>query len=334
MKRLLAVFSLLICFATAPRAQVNVGMGTNTPLASALLDLTSTSQGFLMPRMTTTQRNAITLPKTGLFVFDKTVVDFYYYTGTQWLPILSNYSGWNTTGNSGTVSSTNFVGTTDSIDFRFRSYNTSVMTITARGRVGLGSTATAPTEPFDVWGDTPLNIHTAAIRGATAARGVALGALSFNFTFGSMQSYNASGVGSSGAPMVIQQDGGFVCVGDTLPRTLLDIKGDLAIRDTTATFTNGNNNNVIIKTWSWVPVTGPSASFTLTGVANPQDGKILVLYNRTTQAMTIANDNINSTAGNRIYTNTGANITTTGTGAVTLIYSTTEAHWILLSVQS
>jgi hypothetical protein len=38
---------------------INVGIGTSTPNQSSILDLTSTSKGILIPRMTTTERNAI-----------------------------------------------------------------------------------------------------------------------------------------------------------------------------------------------------------------------------------------------------------------------------------
>lgn len=47
-----------------------VGIGTNSPVVSSLLDLTSTVQGFLPPRMTTTQQNAISSPAEGLQIYD------------------------------------------------------------------------------------------------------------------------------------------------------------------------------------------------------------------------------------------------------------------------
>ena len=46
-----------------------VGVGTNTPAASAILDVSSTSKGFLFPRMTESQRGAISSPATGLLVY-------------------------------------------------------------------------------------------------------------------------------------------------------------------------------------------------------------------------------------------------------------------------
>ena len=46
----------------------NIGIGTTAPAASSKLDITSTTQGVLFPRMTTTQKNAIASPATGLVV--------------------------------------------------------------------------------------------------------------------------------------------------------------------------------------------------------------------------------------------------------------------------
>ena len=60
----------------------NVGIGTLTPNSSAQLDITSTNKGVLIPRMTTTQRNAITSPAKGLMVFDSTATSLWYYDGT------------------------------------------------------------------------------------------------------------------------------------------------------------------------------------------------------------------------------------------------------------
>lgn len=71
------------------KASGNVGIGTTTPDASSLLDLTSTTQGFLMPRMTSTQRNAIAAPVLGLQVFDTSVNVPYYYS-TSWQKMMQN----------------------------------------------------------------------------------------------------------------------------------------------------------------------------------------------------------------------------------------------------
>ncbi len=61
----------------------SVGIGTTSPATSAILDLTSTTQAFLPPRMTTPQRNAIAAPVPGMIIFN---------TSTQNLEIFT--SGW------------------------------------------------------------------------------------------------------------------------------------------------------------------------------------------------------------------------------------------------
>ena len=64
-----------------------VGIGTNAPEASAVLDLSSTTQGFLPPRMTFTQMTAISTPTLGLMVYctDCEPQGLYYYDGSYFL---------------------------------------------------------------------------------------------------------------------------------------------------------------------------------------------------------------------------------------------------------
>ncbi len=64
-----------------------VGIGTNTPNSTALLDLTSTTKGFLAPRMTTTQRDAITSPATGLQIYNTTTNKLNVYNGSAWVEV-------------------------------------------------------------------------------------------------------------------------------------------------------------------------------------------------------------------------------------------------------
>jgi hypothetical protein len=59
-----------------------IGIGTVTPNASSILDITSTTKGMLAPRMTTAQRTAITTPADALLVYDTDVKSFYYYNST------------------------------------------------------------------------------------------------------------------------------------------------------------------------------------------------------------------------------------------------------------
>jgi hypothetical protein len=67
----------------------NLGIGTSTPNASAILDAQSTTKGVRMPNMTTTQKNAINSPAAGLMVFDTTLSKLCVYTGAAWETITS-----------------------------------------------------------------------------------------------------------------------------------------------------------------------------------------------------------------------------------------------------
>ena len=62
---------------------VSIGSGV-TPVASAALEVVSTSKGFLPPRMTTTQKNAIATPAAGLVVYDTTTNKLCCYNGSTW----------------------------------------------------------------------------------------------------------------------------------------------------------------------------------------------------------------------------------------------------------
>lgn len=54
----------------------NIGLNNAAPDVSSILDITSTTKGFLAPRMTSAQKNAITTPATGLLVFDTDTARF------------------------------------------------------------------------------------------------------------------------------------------------------------------------------------------------------------------------------------------------------------------
>jgi len=71
----------------------SLGVGTNVPSTKSVLDLTSTTKGFLPPRMTTTQRNAIASPVVGLLIWNTTDSTLQQYRGL---------SGWASFGGGGT----------------------------------------------------------------------------------------------------------------------------------------------------------------------------------------------------------------------------------------
>jgi hypothetical protein len=69
-----------------PTSGGNIGFGTITPVASALVEMSSTAQGFLLPRMTKTQRDAISSPATGLMVYQTdNTPGLRVWNGTNWM---------------------------------------------------------------------------------------------------------------------------------------------------------------------------------------------------------------------------------------------------------
>jgi len=125
MKMLMLLIAACFIFCNATIAQ-NVGIGTATPNASAQLDISSTSKGMLVPRMTMAQRNAVVTPANGLLIYQTdNTPGFYFYNGSSWVSIAGSatLTGWSTTGNAGTTPATNFMGTTDDQPLSFKLNN-------------------------------------------------------------------------------------------------------------------------------------------------------------------------------------------------------------------
>lgn len=95
MKKITLLSLSLIMIVALSQAQTNTfpttgsaGIGTTTPNASSVIDMTSTTQGMLVPRMTKNQRDAIVLPATGLMIYQtNSTPGFYYYSGTAWTAV-------------------------------------------------------------------------------------------------------------------------------------------------------------------------------------------------------------------------------------------------------
>jgi len=336
---------LIVAAAAVSRAQ-NVSIGTAAANNSALLHLESTSQGFLAPRMTQAQRNAISTPATGDLVYCTDSVSaaapatFYYYNGVAWVPFLG--TGWLLLGNAGTVAGTNFFGTTDNIDLVAKTNSVEGMRLTAAGNLGVGTAA-----------PTSL-LHTVA---SGAKAGTYIGNLLTNTATTSTASINKYGteitstgawsgasdtnvglyVNATGGTTNISGifQGGDVGINTTAPQTYANDNGDFANNYTNYTASNGVNNDIAIGPWTFVRVTGPTAAFSLNGIAGGVDGKYITLFNSTTQTITIANESATSAAANRIWTlNSLGDIVIPGKTVIKLIYSTADSRWIVMSAST
>lgn len=134
----------------------NVGINSTgtAPKTSAGLDVDFLDKGLLIPRValdSTLDVMTIASPDSSLLVYNTATAGtppnnvtpgYYYFTGAAWTRIANGnptVSGWGTVGNSGTNSSTNFIGTTDAADLAIKTNNTQRLQITSDGNFGLGT---------------------------------------------------------------------------------------------------------------------------------------------------------------------------------------------------
>jgi len=94
------------------QTSANIGLNNTTPDASALLDMTSTAKGLLVPRMTTTQRAAISTPANGLIAYDSIANTLGWYNGSAWKTFADSATGGGVTSLAAIGSSPNANGAT------------------------------------------------------------------------------------------------------------------------------------------------------------------------------------------------------------------------------
>lgn len=117
MKKSIVVLVFGLAFFTG---NAQTGIGTTTPSPSAKLEVASSNQGFLPPRIALTATNAaspVTSPATGLLVYNTATAGtapnnvapgYYYWNGSAWVAILSNITTSSISGNGTTTTLTNF----------------------------------------------------------------------------------------------------------------------------------------------------------------------------------------------------------------------------------
>lgn len=126
-----------------------IGIGTTSPNSSAALDITSTNSGLLIPRLTESQKLAIASPATGLLIFQTDGASgFWYFNGTIWSPFVGSGDNWSLTTNTGTIPSTNKLGTLDSNPLVIKTNNQEAIRITPAGNIGINTTT--PTSKLNV----------------------------------------------------------------------------------------------------------------------------------------------------------------------------------------
>jgi len=303
---LLGLLSLVV----NARAQTgNVGIGTSNPDASALLEMQSTDKGILIPRMTYAQRNAIAAPVKGLLIFQTdsiapaTPSTFYYWDGTQWVPFLFAGRAWQTFGNSGTNASTNFLGTTDSVDMVIRTNNQERLRVYAHGNVRLISKDTSAEQlQFSERPDSGSSIT--SFRARPMIQDV-------NYTLPDTQ---------GGSYTVLTNDGsGNLYWGN--------IWGSVTYGVTTISQFTGNQNDVSLDATKTIFRMSSSANMNVSGFANGWNGRMIVVVNVGSNSIALQNQSTSSSAANRIITSSGNSIAMQTNEAISLIYDGVSSRW-------
>ncbi|NUY80706.1 hypothetical protein HUK80_07360 [Flavobacterium sp. MAH-1] len=159
------------------RVDANGKIVIGATTANAMLDVTSTNDGLLIPRVALTATNSalpLTTPTTSELVYNTATAGtapnnvtpaFYYWDGAQWTKLaIGNNNDWTITGNSGTVAGTNFIGTSDAIDLRIKTNNTDRWNISNanNGQLQPYSLGTAALPIYSFQTDTNTGIFSAA----------------------------------------------------------------------------------------------------------------------------------------------------------------------------
>lgn len=142
-----------------------VGVGTTTPAGA--LDITSTNDGLLIPRIVLTATNVatVTTPTESELVYNtatsavgpnQVTPGFYYWNGTLWVRVGAGSSNdWALTGNSGTTPGTNYIGTSDAQDLRIKTGGNDRLNISNTNGQLQSYFAGTNTEPAFSWNADP-----------------------------------------------------------------------------------------------------------------------------------------------------------------------------------
>ena len=146
-----------LCLGFMANAQLKVGDNPTSIQKSSILELESTRQGLLLPRLADTAAINALNPPDGMIVYLNADKSLRLRSNGTWKKIadLSEASSnWSLTGNTGTDSAANFIGTLDGKPLTLKTNGTSRLIVSSDGNIGIGTTT--PTAKLNVDGSVKL----------------------------------------------------------------------------------------------------------------------------------------------------------------------------------
>lgn len=120
--------------------------------------------------------------------------------------------------------------------------------------------------------------------------------------------------------------------GTNEPKTIIDINGDLALRSTSLFLNNGIQNSVDVSAkFSNFIITGPTAPFIVAGLTPGSEGKLLTLFNRSGQLMTLIHEAETADYNARILTGNDLPLAIPNNASIQLQYVQNVARWVVRS---
>lgn len=225
-------------------ASAQVGIGNTAPAGA--LDISSTNDGLLIPRIALTNTTTATVitPTASELVYNTTTINdvtpgYYYWDGSKWTRLQAGpKTAWEPTGNAGTTAA-NYVGTSDNVALKLATVGAERMRVLTNGQVVINNTgAPVAADRFSVYNTTATDF---AINGYSTSTGVGV------FGQNTATGYGVYGLNSSTGIAVLGQNTstGAGVLGITNGSTSAGVFGRADVANGAGTYGTSNGNTGI-----------------------------------------------------------------------------------------